>query len=312
MKPGKIAIIGAGHVGTHCALSILFKGEAEELIFIDCKEEKAEAEALDMSDMLSLLPRQCIVRKGDYSDCTDAEIVINATGSPRAPGQTRLDQFDASLTVVNDIAPKLKASGFSGICISISNPADIIADILRRKAGIPDNRIFSTGTGLDSCRLKRVLAEISGVARDSIHAYAMGEHGYSQMIPFSHITIGGKPFYQLREEEPEVWGKYSLEEIRDRTRNGGDTIINKKGSTEYGIGIVCAEFVSAIRHDQKRVFPCGAMLHGEYGHQGFHVGVPAVIGKNGVEKVIEIALTPEEKELFDASCAVIEGFIAKA
>ena len=206
IKNGKIVIIGAGHVGSHCGLSLMMQGLATEIVYIDIDRNKAVMQALDLDDMASNLDRDFTVRAGDYSDCADAHIVVMAAGKSRLPGQTRLDMFDDSIKMMNTIVGPLKESGFHGILISISNPADIIADFLRKRLGLPRSQVFSTGTSLDSARLRRMLSEITGVSRHSIQAYCMGEHGDSQFIPVSHIQIGGIPGKRIPEHSSGIPG----------------------------------------------------------------------------------------------------------
>jgi len=308
----KIVIIGAGHVGSHCAFSLITQGDASEIIFIDIDKQKAAAQAGDIADAGCFMPHPAIVRSGDYGDCKDAAIVVLAAGVPRKPGQTRLDTMDDSVRVMKEIVDPLKNSGFEGIFICISNPADVIADYMRKRIGWAKHRVFSTGTALDTARLKRVFQEETGIDARSIQCFSMGEHGDSSMIPFSHVNIGGRPLFELMKEKPDVYGKLDLKVVLHRTRTIGMDIINGKHSTEFGIGSVLADMVKAIFHDEHRVMPVSALLEGEYGQTDLHVGVPAVIGKHGIEETIELHLTEEEQKLFDESCNVIRKHIALA
>jgi len=308
----KIVIIGAGHVGSHCAFSLMTQGDASEIVFIDIDKQKAIAQAGDIADAACFMPHPTIVRPGDYNDCRDAAIVVIAAGVPRKPGQTRLDTMGDSVRVMKEIVGPLKNSGFEGILICISNPADVIANYMRKYIGWPKHRVFSTGTSLDTARLKRVFQEVTRVDARSIQCFSIGEHGDSSMIPFSHVSIGGKPLFELMKEKPEVYGKLDLEQVLYRTRTIGMDIINGKSSTEFGIGTVLADIVKAIFHDEHRIMPISALLEGEYGQADLHVGVPAVIGKNGIEEIIELHLTTEEQKLFEESCQVIRKHITLA
>lgn len=308
----KIVIIGAGHVGSHCAFSLMTQGDASEIVFIDIDEAKAAAQAGDIADSACFMPHPNLIRTGNYEDCRDAAIVVLAAGVPRKPGQTRLDTMGDSIRVMKDIVDPLKNSGFEGILICISNPADVIADYMRKHTGWPKHRVFSTGTSLDTARLRRVFHEETGIDARSIQCFSMGEHGDSSMIPFSQVTIGGKPLFELMKEKPDVYGKLDLERVLYRTRMIGMDIINGKNSTEFGIGSVLADMVKAIFHDEHRVMPVSALLEGEYGQTGLHAGVPAVIGGNGIGEIIELHLSVEEQKLFDESCAVIRRHIELA
>lgn len=308
----KIVIIGAGHVGSHCAFSLITQGDASEIVFIDVDKPKAVAQAADIADAACFMPHPVIVRSGDYQDCRDAAIIVLAAGVPRKPGQTRLDTMGDSIRVMQEIIDPLKNSGFAGILICISNPADVIADYMRRHLNWAKHRVFSTGTSLDTARLKRALQEQTGIDARSIQCLSMGEHGDSSMIPFSHVSIGGKPILELIKEKPDIYGKLDLEQVLNRTRTIGMDIINGKNSTEFGIGFVLADMVKAIFHDEHRVIPVSALLAGEYGQTDLHIGVPAIIGKNGIVEIIELHLTEDEQKLFADSCQVIRKHIALA
>ncbi|TCK97774.1 L-lactate dehydrogenase [Natranaerovirga hydrolytica] len=308
----KIVIIGAGHVGSHCGYSLLTQGDVNEIVYIDIDRDKAEAQAGDIADAGCFMPHPISVRVGDYKDCRDADIVVLAAGVPRKEGQTRLDTMGDSIKVMKEIVDPLKGSGFEGILICISNPADIIAYYMMKHTGWPKNRVLSTGTSLDTARLKRVLKEAIGVDPRSIQCFSMGEHGDSSMIPFSHITIGGKPLRELMLENPQTYGTLDLDCILERTRRIGMDIVIGKGSTEFGIGTVLADMVKAILHNEHRIMPVSTLLEGEYGQEDICVGVPAIISKKGVEKIMELNLNQSEKQLFEQSCDIIRKHMALA
>jgi L-lactate dehydrogenase len=300
----KIVIIGAGHVGSHCASAMAFLHAADEIILLDRDAEKAKAQAMDVADSVSFLPFQVKVRDGNYSDCADEAIAVVAVGKPRLPGQTRLDLLDNSVYMARDVAFHLKECGFDGITITITNPADIIADCVRKELGKERWRVFSTGTLLDTARLIRILYDLTGCDHKKIHAFSMGEHGDSSMIAFSDITVDGVPFDKIK--------GISKEKVLERTRGIGMDIINGKGSTEFGIGLALATMVKAIFDDEKRVMPASVLLEGEYRQSGVHCGVPCVIGRGGIEKIVELPLTAEETEQLSQSCAIIKQYIDRA
>lgn len=308
MSNGKIVIIGAGHVGSHCAYALMIQGICEEIVLLDIDKTKAASQAMDLSDGAHFSPHRVEIRAGGYSECRDADIAVLAAGAPRKPGSTRLDVLWDSIEIVKDVAPRLKASGFSGILISISNPADIIAAEMQRLTGYSPSRVFSTGTGLDSSRLKKVLAESLSIDRRSIHCCSMGEHGDSQMIPFSQISIGLAPLSELERTNP---SRYRIDKtaVLERTRMIGMDIIEGKGSTEFGIGLVLADTARAVLNDEHRILPVSAYLDGEYGEKGIYAGVPAIVGKNGIGEISPLPLTPEEQEQFSISCGIIRKHI---
>ena len=299
----KAIIIGAGHVGSHAGYALASQGIVEEIVLIDIDVAKAKAQALDIYDATVYLPRHVTVRAGDYEDATDADLIIIAAGPLPSieSGQTRMDTLGQTIEVVKDIIPKIRQSGFSGIILSISNPADVIAHYIQHQLQYPPERIISTSTTLDSARLRRVISERIGIDQKSIYAYALGEHGESQMVPWSTVTVAGKPILELIAEKPEKYGDLNLSDLSKLGRLGGWSILEGKGSTEFGIGASIAEVSRAILSDEKRVLPISVLLHGEYGHKEVYVSVPAILGKDGVEEIIELHLTPEEKKAFDQS-----------
>jgi L-lactate dehydrogenase len=299
---GKIAIVGAGHVGSHCAMSLAAGGVCREIALIDKVEAKAAAQALDVSDALSFLPAAPLVRLGTYADCADADIVVVAIGEPRLPGQTRLDLLGNSVKMLRELAGVLRPLNLGGIVVTITNPADIVADYARRALALPRSRAFGTGTLLDSARLLRILSERTGASRADIEALSMGEHGDSSTIPFSQVRIAGKPF--------SAYPGLDRAEILERTRLSGMDIINGKGSTEFGIGQALAELCRCILMDEKRVLPLSVLLEGEYGQSGVHCGAPCRIGRGGIEEVVELDLGDLELDELAASCDVIRKHIA--
>ncbi|QSX09023.1 L-lactate dehydrogenase [Alkalibacter rhizosphaerae] len=305
----KVVIIGAGHVGSHCAYALSMGGSIQEIVFIDIDEKKAAAQADDITDALSFMPHPVVLRSGSYQDCSDAQIVLLAAGVPRKPGQTRLDTMGDSIKVMKDIVPKLNGSGFDGVLVCISNPVDVITTYMHRHVDLPTSRILGTGTSLDTARLKRILWKELEVHPASIHCYSLGEHGDSSMIPFSHVQIGGLPLQTLMDQYPKSYGKLDLDHVLQRTRTVGMDIINGKNSTEFGIGSVVADLVGSILHDERRILPLSCLLEGAYGQEGIAIGVPAIVGGDGIQTVLELDLTAEEEALFQASCEVVRNHV---
>ncbi len=312
-KTRKVVIVGAGHVGSHVALNLVQSGEADEIALIDIIPGKAAGQALDLDDAVSgaLCGQDTVVREGTYEDLDDADILVMAFGRSRRPGETRLDMFADSIRMADEVIGHLKTVDFKGIMISISNPADIICEHIRRRMGWDPHRCFCTGTSLETYRLLRVLARETGFRRSSISGFCMGEHGNSSFVVWSRIFIQGIPFLQMREENPEL-KKLDLEDLQTQVKKAGDFEVDNKGCTEFGIANVAGMLISAIFHDQKLVWPCSTALNGEYGQKDVAAGVPCVIGKNGVEQILEMELAPEENEKFAKSCDILRGFLEKA
>lgn len=308
----KIVILGAGHVGSLCALQLATSGICREIVLMDILEEKAAAQAKDVADATVFMPRQTIVRAGSYADMDDADILVNAVGVSRKPGQTRLDLLDVSIEIMDQVIVQMKKTRFHGIIISISNPCDVVANYFRVHYDYPAEKIFGTGTSLDTARLRRIISEMASMDMKSITCYALGEHGDSSIVPTSQIRIGGQSLAKLQETFPDRFGGITREILEERTHQIGMEIVIGKGSTEFGIGASLADLCKAVLYDEHRVFPVSALLKGEYGQEDLMVGVPAMIGKNGVEMILELPLTEEEKRDFAASCAVVREYNQKA
>ena len=306
MKTRKIVIIGAGHVGSHCGISLITQGVCDELVYIDTDKDKAVAQAMDLEDATVYLPHHVNVRAGDYDELADADIAVMAAGPLPDKNQTRMDTLGATIKEMKTIVGPMKESGFSGILVSISNPADVIAHYLQVRTGLPAHHVISTSTTLDSARLRRVISENTGLDQKSIHAYVMGEHGESQMVPWSNVSIAGIPLTELMKKYPQKYGNLNLQEMADAARKGGWIILHGKKSTEFGIGTALTEIVKTIFHNEKKILPVSCLLEGQYGQKDVYASVPAVLGADGVEHIVEIDMTPEELKQFGASCETMK------
>ena len=305
IKRRKVVLIGAGHVGSHAGYALASQGLVEEIVYIDIDEKKAFSQALDIFDSTVYLPHRVEVKSGTYKDIDDADIMVVCAGPLPNMNQTRMDTLGATIEVMKDIVGKIKNTKFAGIIINISNPADVITHYLQNKLNYDAKRIISTSTTLDSARLRRAISEAINVDQRSIYAYALGEHGESQMVPWSAVTIAGKSLFELMKEK-EKYSKLDLTELAAKGRRGGWDVLGGKGSTEFGIGASLAEVARAILCDEHRVLPVSVYLNGEYGQNDVYASVPAVLGRNGVEEIIELKMNDEEKKLFDESCSVMK------
>ena len=313
LRTRKAVIIGAGRVGSHAALCLMFQHLVNEIVFLDVNEAAARAQALDLEDLASSLGDSFTIRVGDYSDCADAHFVILTAGRSRRPGETRLQMLGGTVRVLRDIVGPIRDSGFHGILISVSNPADIVTEYLYRSLGLPRGQVFGTGTALDSARLRRVLSRVLDVTPRQIQAFCMGEHGDSMFFPTSRIAVEGLGLREYLSLRPELQGSgIDYEEVMRRVRESGSTIVSGKGCTEFGIGSVVATLVTAVLHDEKRVMPLSVHLEGEYGEDGIAAGVPCVIGAEGVESVLDIDLSYEERRAMRSSCGIIRENLEKA
>lgn len=303
----KVVIVGAGHVGSHVGYALISQSLADEIVYIDSNRAKAVAQALDLTDATNYLPVRTKVTAGDYSDAADAQIMIIAAGPLPSGNQTRMDTLGQTIEILKEVTASIKKSGFDGIIVNISNPADVIAHYIQHTLNWAPERIFSTSTTLDSARLRRAIAQETGIDQKSITAYALGEHGESQMVAWSAVTIAGKPLSQWREEYPDTFGRLDLDALADAAREGGWTILRGKGCTEFGIGASAAEVVRAIFYNENRVLSVSVLLDGQYGQHDVYASVPAIVGRDGIAHIIELHLTPKEQEKFDASCRTMSA-----
>ena len=292
----KAAIVGVGGVGMGCAYSILNQGLLDEMVLIDVAGDKADGEARDLMDGVSYAPENCKVYHGDYSDCKDAQMVIITAGINQKPGQSRLELVGTNAKIMRSIVKEVMASGFDGNLVIVSNPVDVLTYVAWEESGLPQNRVIGTGTSLDSTRLRMQLANKTGVDPHAISAYIVGEHGDSEQPLCSQASIGGKPLMDWIEDGDEgVIKKEDLEEIRKTVRDAAYYIIDRKQITNWGIGLSTARVVRAILNDERAILPVSAYFNGEYGLNDIFTGIPTIVGENGVERIVEMHITDEEK-----------------
>lgn len=312
IKTRKVGIIGAGNVGSHLGLQLAVQGLADEVVFYDVNNDKAMGESLDLMDAVSYQPHHFEAYAGTIDDMKDADIMINASGKPRLPGQTRLDMMDGGIATTKEFLPLIEKSGFDGIIISISNPCDIIAEYIQYKLDYPKNKIIGSGTALDSARLQYQLSDQLKINRRSLTAYLLGEHGDSSMIPWSHVTVAGKKLDELLAEKPELYKMDPKDVILEKVHREGYVENTTKGCTEFGVTSATAELVRAIYHNEHKVLPVSVYLDGPYGISDSFASVPVKIGKDGVEDIIELHLTEEENAELAASIKVLKEHFERA
>lgn len=312
IKTRKVGIIGAGNVGSHLGLQLAVQGLADEVVFYDVNNDKAMGESLDLMDAVSYQPHHFEAYAGTIDDMKDADIMINASGKPRLPGQTRLDMMDGGIATTKEFLPLIEKSGFDGIIISISNPCDIIAEYIQYKLDYPKNKIIGSGTALDSARLQYQLSDQLKINRRSLTAYLLGEHGDSSMIPWSHVTVAGKKLDELLAEKPELYKMDPKDVILEKVHREGYVENTTKGCTEFGVTSATAELVRAIYHNEHKVLPVSVYLDGPYGIKDSFASVPVKIGKDGVEDIIELHLMDEENAELQASIKVLKEHFERA
>ena len=297
-----IGIMGLGHVGAHVAYSLAIQGIADELVLADQNQHKLASEVQDLRDAVAYIPHRVTVRAADFSELGDCDLLINSVGKIDLLRGThdRVTEMDFTISAVRSFVDKVKASGFNGVVINITNPCDIVTRELALHLGLPRGRVFGTGTGLDTARLLSALARQTGIDHKSITAYMMGEHGSQQFAPWSCVSFRGKSLDDWAKTDERF--RFDRDALQHESIEGGWVTFSGKYCTEYGIATTAARMASVVLHDEKAIMPASAELCGEYGEDGLFVGVPCVIGANGVEEVVELPLTDEEKATFHACC----------
>jgi L-lactate dehydrogenase len=306
----RAAIIGTGNVGSTTAFSLAVQGIVNELVLVDSDERKAEGHGIDLEDAAAKFPVQIKVWANDWARAAGSDVLILSAGPLPRPDQTRLDTLEEAKQIVNEVIPRIMALGFGGIIISITNPCDVVAHHVWKTSGLPPERVFGTGTMLDSLRLKKIIAGLTGVAPSSVEGFSLGEHGDSQVVPFSQIRAGGRPFLELREEREEL-RNIDLAALNRQTAYAGWEVLLRKGHTSYGIASAAAGAVRAVLNNEKRIMPASVLLRGQYGLSDLHIGVPALIGEGGAEEVVELRLLPEEQTALAASASIIKSYIKR-
>ena len=301
MKTRKVGVIGLGHVGAHVAYSLAVQGIADELVLVDMKEQKLASEVQDLRDAAAYLPHRVTVNPGDFADLGDCDVIVNSVGKIELlETHDRLTEMDFTIVAVRGYVDKIKASGFNGVLINITNPCDIVTRELAMGLGLPKGRVFGTGTGLDTSRLLSALNRQTGIDHKSITAYMMGEHGALQFAPWSCVSFRGMPLDEWAKTDEKF--RFDRDALQKESIGGGWVTYAGKQCTEYGICTTAARMVHIVLHDEKVIMPASMELDGEYGETGLFAGVPCLIGKDGVEQIIELPLTDEEKAKFHDCC----------
>ncbi|MEW8977716.1 MAG: L-lactate dehydrogenase [Symbiobacterium sp.] len=306
----KIVLIGCGQVGATFAYTVLLKGLANELVVIDANKEKALGDVLDLNHGL-MLAHPLKIRLGDYPDCEGADIIVIAAGAAQRPGETRTDLMGRNVAIFDQIISQVTRYNHDGILLIATNPVDILTQVALKLSGWPPNRVIGSGTLLDSSRLRYLMATRFGVDPRSVHGMIIGEHGDSELAVWSQASVGGVPI-----DSPEAGDRWRLTpeervQILEETRNAAYQIIAAKGATYYAIALALARICEAILQDQKSILPVSTYLQGYHGIDGVCLGVPCVVGRHGVEEIIQLPLAPEEEQELRASAAKLRGFLTE-
>ncbi|QDV11067.1 Malate dehydrogenase [Rosistilla oblonga] len=307
MKRAKITIIGAGNVGATCA-HWCAAAELGDIVLLDipAAEDMPKGKALDLMQASPIMGFDSnLVGTTSYEDSRDSDVIVVTAGIPRKPGMSRDDLLATNAKIVSSVGEQIKATSPNAVVIVVSNPLDAMVQQMLKVTGFAPNKVVGQAGVLDTARYRAFLAMELGVSVEDISAMLMGGHG-DTMVPIPSCTsVGGIPVTQLLSQQ-------RLDEIVDRTRKGGAEIVSllKTGSAYYAPAAACTQMVEAIVKDKKRLIPCAAYCDTEYGVGGFYVGVPCVLGTDGVEKIVELKLTDEEKSNFQKSVEAVKSLVA--
>lgn len=298
----KVTVVGAGNVGATCANVLVTNSVADEVVLIDIKEGLSEGKAMDImqtANILNINTRLTGVTN-DYSKTADSDVVVITSGIPRKPGMTREELIGVNAGIVKSVTESVLKYSPNAIILCVSNPMDTMTYLIHKTSGLPKNRIIGMGGALDSARFKYFLSQALGANATEVEGIVIGGHGDTTMIPLTRFAAyRGIPASSLMDTE-------KLQQVAADTMVGGATLTKLLGTSAwYAPGAAAAQVVAAVLHDQKKLISCSALLDGEYGEKDLCIGVPCVLGRNGIEKIVEFDLNEEEKALFAKSAEAV-------
>ena len=301
----KIAIVGCGMVGATSAFALMEQGLFSELVLVDVNRERAEGEAMDIGHgMIFASPMN--IYAGDYDDIMDASIIVITAGASQKVGETRLDLVKKNAAIFGSIIPEIAKRNYQGILLIVANPVDILTHVAQKLSGFPRSRVFGSGTVLDTGRLKYLLGQHLDVDPRNIDAYIIGEHGDSEIPVWSSAYVSGMPLSRFCEFRGHHDHEAAMEHLAQSVKDSAYEIIKKKKATYYGIAMGVRRICSAIIRDEKSVLPVSVYLDGEFGLSGATLSVPAIVGAQGIEKVVPISLSKEEGDALQKSAEILK------
>nr|WP_300340285.1 L-lactate dehydrogenase [Actinomyces sp.] len=301
-RPSKVAIIGAGAVGSTLAYACVTKGVAREVVLQDIVKEKVEAEALDIAQGIQFTSAGAVSGSDDPEICRDADVIAITAGAKQKPGQSRLELAGATVGIMEKILPTLVEVAPNAIFVLVANPVDVVTYCAKKITGLPENQVFGSGTVLDTARMRYLVSLETGTATQNIHGYIAGEHGDSEVPLWSSTQIGGVPITQWGRT---VDGGYFDQAKRDRIAHdvvrSAYRIIEGKGATNYAVGLAVQRIISAVLNDEQRVLTISPLLDNWHGISDVCMAVPTIVGRDGAGRRLELPLTLDERDRLTAS-----------
>ncbi|MBK3720388.1 L-lactate dehydrogenase [Staphylococcus arlettae] len=305
----KVVLVGNGAVGSSYAFAMVVQGIADDLTIIDLDETKVTGDVADLNHAAPYSSTTVNIKKGDYKDCADADIIVITAGAAQKSGETRLDLVEKNAKIIKSIVSKIMKYQFNGIFLIASNPVDILSYVAYKTSGLPKNQVIGSGTVLDTARLKHQISKYVDVAPASIVANIIGEHGDSELAVWSQANIAGQPVLEILNNNSQH--KQLIDTIFRNTRDAAYEIIQAKGATYYGIAQALVHITQAILKNQNIVLTTSSYLEGEYNQQDVYIGVPTLLNRNGAVNVIATPLNDEEKLLFNESTEILKEMQSK-
>ncbi len=307
-RPAKVAIVGVGNVGATFAYTMLLEGLAGEIVLIDVDRQRAEGEAMDLNHAMPLSSpaRICV---GDYEDCAGADVVVVAAGTSQRTGETRLDLFRRNAAIFREIIPRIAEHNENAILLIATNPVDILSYVAWKASGFPAQRVIGSGTVLDTARFRYLLSDSLGVDPRNVHAYVVGEHGDSEVPLWSLANVAGMQFDEFCLAQHCVLKDEGRARIAQQTRDAAYEIIRRKGATYYAVAVGLMRIVESILRDQHSIISVSSLVPGYYGIEDVYLSLPAVIGREGVGRVLEPPLSDDERKALVKSAAVLRGVL---
>lgn len=302
----RIAVIGCGHVGATSAYALMMNGIAREIVLADKDTARAEGEAMDLQHAVPLA-RPVRLWAGSYKDAAQSAIVVIASGVGSHPGETRLDLLGRNVVVVRAVMKELLAEGFDGLVLMTTNPVDVLSQVAQAESGLPVERVIGSGTVLDSARLRAMLGAELGVEARSVHAYIIGEHGDSEIAAWSSAHVAGVHLREYCESGGITCPAF--DSLLQRVRLAAPEIIRHKGYTSFAIASCVARICESILRDERSVLPVSTMMRGQYGISDVYLSLPCVVGRGGVEHIIELPLDETEQAGLQFSADVLRRTI---
>ena len=305
----KIAIIGAGNVGSTFAFSLMISGLAREIVLVDKNELLAKGEIMDLNHGLSFAHPTKIYAAG-FEGCKDADIVVITAGAKQKPGQSRIDLVQNNVILFKDIIPAITKHSGNAILLVVTNPVDILTYVTLKISGLPSNRVIGSGTVLDTARLKYMISEYYKVDPNNIHAYIIGEHGDTELPAWSNATIGGMDIekYCSGYVRPGT-AKNELSEIFEKVKNAAYQIIQAKGATNYSIALTLVKITRSILRNENSILPVSTLITDYYGISDICLSIPSSVNINGVDQYLKLVLSKQEQKLFKLSANTLKKII---